>query len=70
MVDPNKTQNLKFRVLNKLHSEINRISYELRLGNYSNDDAKAMEQYGLEGRGVAKKCSMRGWRLPVAIAVA
>ena len=68
VVDPNKTQFLKFRVLNKLYSEKSTISYELRPGNGSNDDAKAMVQYGLEGRGAAKGYAMRGWRLPVAIA--
>ena len=42
VVDLNKTQNPKFRVLNKLYNEKNRISDELRPGNSSNDDAKAM----------------------------
>ena len=53
VVDPNKTQNPKF-VLNKLYNENNRISDELRPGNSGNDDAKAMVQYGVEGRGAAK----------------
>ena len=70
MVDPNKTQILKFRVLNNLYSEKNTISYKLRPGNDSNDDAKAMVYYGLEGKGAAKGYAMRGWRLPVAIVVA
>ena len=45
-------------------------SYEQRSGNDSNDDGRAMVQYGLEGRRVVKGYAMRGWGLSVAIAVA
>ena len=69
-MDPNETQILKFRVLNKLYTEKDTTSYELRPGSDSNDDGRAMVQHGLEGRGVAKGYVMRGWRLSVAIAVA
>ena len=62
-------QTQKFRVLSKLYNKKDTSSYELRSGNDSNDDGRAMVQYGLEGRRVVKGYAMRGWGLPVAIAV-
>ena len=46
---------LKVSRFEEAFNEKNTISYELRPGNESYDDGRAMVQYGLEGRGAAAK---------------